>query len=39
MRGERPFLFTNLKTAQGLTDVVGFIEIQGMLTARPPAGS
>ena len=37
MRGELPFLFTNLKTAQGLTDVVGFIETQGMLTSQPAA--
>lgn len=31
MRGERPFIFTNLKTSQGLTDVEGFIVKQGML--------
>jgi urease accessory protein len=32
MRGERPFIFTNLKNDTGLADVIGFIERQGMLT-------
>jgi urease accessory protein len=31
MRGERPFVFTNLKTGQGLNEVIGFIEREGML--------
>jgi len=31
MRGERPFLFSNLKTGQGLDEIVRFIETQGML--------
>ena len=31
MRGERPFVFTNLKTGQGLDQVISFIEKQGML--------
>jgi urease accessory protein len=31
MRGERPFVFSNLKTGQGLGDIVRFIESQGML--------
>ena len=31
MRGERPFVFSNLKTGQGLDTVVRFIEDQGML--------
>jgi urease accessory protein len=26
MRGEKPFLFTNLKTQQGLSDVIEFVE-------------
>ncbi|MDH4458778.1 MAG: urease accessory protein UreG [Nevskia sp.] len=32
MRGERPFIFTNLKTGHGLDDVIAFIVRQGMLT-------
>ena len=31
MRGERPFVFSNLKTGQGLDRIVGFIESEGML--------
>jgi urease accessory protein len=31
MRGERPFVFTNLKSGQGLETVIRFIESQGML--------
>ena len=31
MRGERPFVFTNLKTGHGLEDVARFIERQGLL--------
>jgi urease accessory protein len=31
MRGARPFVFSNLKTGQGLNDIVGFIEKEGML--------
>lgn len=31
MRGERPFVFTNLRTGEGLDQVVGFIESQGLL--------
>jgi urease accessory protein len=37
MRGERPFVFSNLKTGQGLDTVVRFIETQGMLTRAEPA--
>jgi urease accessory protein len=33
MRGERPFVFTNLKTGQGLETVIEFILREGMLTA------
>ena len=31
MRGDKPFVFTNLKTSEGLDDVVGFIVARGML--------
>ena len=30
MRGERPFVFTNLKSGQGLESVIGFIEREGL---------
>lgn len=33
MRGERPFVFSNQKTGQGLQDIIAFIERQGLLTA------
>lgn len=32
MRGERPFIFSNLKSGQGLADIIRFIEEKGMLT-------
>jgi urease accessory protein len=28
MRGERPFVFTNLKTGEGVPEVVAFIELE-----------
>jgi urease accessory protein len=31
MRGARPFVFSNLKTGQGLETIIKFIEIEGML--------
>ncbi|CAA9890190.1 urease accessory protein [Candidatus Methylobacter favarea] len=31
MRGDRPFVFTNLKTGQGLNEVINFIMNKGML--------
>ncbi len=31
MRGERPFVFSNLKTNQGRDKIVQFIEQQGMI--------
>ena len=39
MRGERPFVFSNLKQAQGLDDIINFIVAEGMLDAKqiPPA--
>ncbi len=39
MRGDRPFVFTNLKAASGLDDVIEFIVREGMLEAKelPPA--
>jgi urease accessory protein len=36
MRGARPFVFTNLKTGQGLETVINFIETEGMLCAAQP---
>ncbi len=33
MRGERPFVFTNLKTGKGLDVVIGFIEREGLMVA------
>jgi urease accessory protein len=35
MRGERPFVFTNLKTGDGLTSVIDFIVEQGLLGSEP----
>ena len=32
MRGDRPFVFTNLKTGEGVDVVIAFIEAQGMLS-------
>ncbi|WP_199104185.1 urease accessory protein UreG [Aquitalea sp. ASV11] len=31
MRGERPFVFSNLKSGQGLADIIAIIEERGML--------
>jgi urease accessory protein len=36
MRGARPFVFTNLKTGQGLDTILKFIEGEGMLCAAQP---
>ncbi|TBR42482.1 urease accessory protein UreG [Marinomonas agarivorans] len=38
MRGERPFVFSNLKTAAGVQDIIHFIINEGMLAAKalPP---
>ncbi|MDO6682290.1 MULTISPECIES: urease accessory protein UreG [unclassified Oceanobacter] len=39
MRGTRPFVFSNLKQAQGLDDIIHFIVTEGMLEPKeiPPA--
>ena len=34
MRGERPFQFSNLKSGEGLDEIIRFIEKQGMLQDR-----
>ena len=34
MRGDKPFVFTNLKDGTGVASVVSFIETQGMLTSN-----
>jgi urease accessory protein len=34
MRGARPFVFSNLKTGQGLDGIVAFIESEGMLAGK-----
>ena len=31
MRGERPFIFANMKTEQGVDEIIGFLETEGML--------
>ena len=31
MRGDKPFVFSNLKTGQGLADIIGFIKKQGLM--------
>ena len=37
MRGERPFVFSNLKDGTGLADILRFIEHQGMLSPAESA--
>ena len=32
MRGDKPFVFSNLKTGQGVEEIIAFIEHQGMLS-------
>lgn len=32
MRGDKPFIFSNMKTRQGLADIISFIEKEGMLS-------
>lgn len=39
MRGDKPFIFTNLKSGQGAPDIVAFIAREGMLgSGNPPRG-
>jgi urease accessory protein len=37
MRGQRPFVFSNLKSSQGLEKIMNFITTQGMLQSRNEA--
>jgi len=37
MRGSRPFIFTNLKALQGVSDIADFIVAQGGITPRAAA--
>jgi len=37
MRGERPWVFGNMKTGQGVDEIIAFIEREGMLRAAGPA--
>jgi urease accessory protein len=37
MRGERPFVMTNLKKSEGLERIIGFIETKGGLRPAPKA--
>ena len=39
MRGERPFVFTNMKQQQGLDTIVAFIEKQGLLSSTNAASA
>jgi len=34
MRGERPFVFSNQKTGEGLAEILRFIEMQGLLAPK-----
>jgi urease accessory protein len=34
MRGDRPFIFSNLKKAQGLDEIIRIIVSEGMLEAK-----
>jgi len=36
MRGERPFVFTNLKTGVGVDEIIRFVEERGMLRKAAP---
>jgi len=38
MRGERPFLFSNLKAQEGVGEIVDFVLASGGFAAQEPAG-
>ena len=38
MRGERPFVFSNLKTGEGLAKIIAFVERHGLLASNLSAG-
>jgi urease accessory protein len=37
MRGEKPFVFTNIRAGSGVVEIAGFIERMGGLSPAPPA--
>jgi urease accessory protein len=37
MRGDKPFVFTNLKSGEGLSDIIDFLVAEGMLGGRHAA--
>ncbi len=39
MRGDRPFVFTNLREGQGVNDILAFIEHAGMLEDSTAGGT
>ena len=39
MRGEKPFVFSNLKSGQGLSQIIHFIEREGMLAVTGGGGT
>jgi urease accessory protein len=39
MRGERPFVMTNLKKSEGLDRIIGFIESKGGLRRAAKSGA
>jgi urease accessory protein len=38
MRGDKPFVFANMKDGTGVSDIISFIEHQGMLTPATDSG-
>jgi urease accessory protein len=39
MRGDRPFVFTNLTKGDGVDDIIQFIVDRGMLSDSPTSGN